>query len=150
MNVYKANWDASVDRANSKVGIGVIVRNWEGRVIATLRAPRKLIPDPKLAESVAALRAVQLCKHIGISKLILEGDALSVVKDLTSETLDWSSTGLILQEAKVELKSLSLGSVFYIPRQSNCLAHCLAKDALKLSEESISMEGIPPCIQHMF
>ncbi|XP_035542882.1 uncharacterized protein LOC109001229, partial [Juglans regia] len=132
-----------------KVGIGVVVRNWEGKIIATLRAPRSLFPDPKLAESVAALRAVLLCKNLGITRLILEGDAKSVVKDINSETEDWSSTGLIIQDIKEELKSLSFGSSHFIPRLSNCIAHCLAKDALKLSEESISMEGVPPCIHHL-
>ncbi|KAF5447865.1 hypothetical protein F2P56_033383 [Juglans regia] len=146
----EANWDASVDRLSSRVGVGVVVRNWEGRVIAILRAPRKLFPNAKLAESVAALRAVLFCKNLGITRLLLEGDTLSVVKDLNSETLDWRSTGLIIQDIKEELKSLSLESVHFISRLSNCIAHCLAKDALKLSEESISMEGVPPCIQHLF
>ncbi|KAF5468805.1 hypothetical protein F2P56_012925 [Juglans regia] len=104
LNVYKANWDASIDRASSRMGIGVVVTNWEGRVMATLRSSRKLVPDAKLAEAVAALRAVLFCKQLGISRLLLEGDALNVVNDLNREEVDWSAKGMIIQDIKSELK----------------------------------------------
>ncbi|KAF5458623.1 hypothetical protein F2P56_022640 [Juglans regia] len=149
LNIYKANWDASVDRVHSRMGVGVVIRNWEGRVTATLRSSRCIFPDAKLAEAMVALRAILLCKQIGISRVMLEGDALNVVKDINSEAKDWSSVGLIIQDIKAELQNLEYGSVDYISRNSNCMAHCLAKDALKLSQESITMEGIPLCIQHL-
>lgn len=62
LNVFKVNWDAAVDRVRCKVGIGVVVNNWEGQVFATLRSQRSLFPDVKLAEAVAALKPVFLCK----------------------------------------------------------------------------------------
>ncbi|XP_018813588.2 uncharacterized protein LOC108985665 [Juglans regia] len=149
LNVYKANWDASVDQVQSRMGVGVVIRNWEGSVTATLRSSRCIFLDAKLAEAMAALRAVLLCKQLGISRVLLEGDALNVVNDINSEAKDWSSVGLIIQDIKAELQNLEYGSIQFISRNSNCIAHCLAKDALKLSQESITMEGIPLCIQHM-
>ncbi|XP_041000308.1 uncharacterized protein LOC121246267 [Juglans microcarpa x Juglans regia] len=95
MNVYKANWDAFVDRVSCRMGVGVVVRNLEGCVIATSRS---LFPDTKLDEAVAALRAVLYCKQLGISRLLIEGDALNVVNDLNKETMDWSTAGLIIQD----------------------------------------------------
>ncbi|XP_035540266.1 uncharacterized protein LOC118344236 [Juglans regia] len=149
MNVYKANWDASVDRVSCRMGVGVVVRNWEGHVIATLRSSRSLFPDAKLAEAVATLRAVLFCKQLEISRLLIKIDALNVVNDLNKETMDWSTVDLIIQDIKSELKSLPYWSIPYISKKSNCIAHYLAKDALKLYEESISMEGVPLCIQHL-
>ncbi|KAF5471101.1 hypothetical protein F2P56_011568 [Juglans regia] len=133
LNVYKANWDASIDRVHSRMGVGVVIRNWEGRVTATLKSSRSIFPDAKLAEAMAALRAVLLCKQLGISRVLLEGDALNVVNDINLETKDWSSAGLIIQDIKAELQNLEYGSAQFISRNSNCIAHCLAKDALKLS-----------------
>ncbi|XP_041004083.1 uncharacterized protein LOC121249437 [Juglans microcarpa x Juglans regia] len=133
MNVYRANWDASVDRINSRMGVGMVVRNWEGLVTATLRSSRSLFPDAKLAEAMATLKVVLFCKQLRISRLLLEGDALNVVNDINKETMDWSSAGLIIQDIKTELQSLEYGSAQFISRNSNCIAHCLAKEALKLS-----------------
>ncbi|KAF5481630.1 hypothetical protein F2P56_002269, partial [Juglans regia] len=133
LKVYKANWDASVDRVHSRMGVGVVIRNWEGSVTATLSSSRCIFPDAKLAEAMAALRAVLFCKQIGISRVLLEGDALNVVNDINSEAKDWSSVGLIIQDIKTELQNLEYGSVHFISRNSNCIAHCLAKNALKLS-----------------
>ncbi|KAF5480830.1 hypothetical protein F2P56_001543 [Juglans regia] len=116
LNVYKANWDASVDRVHSRMGVGVVIRNWEGRVTATLRSSRSIFPDAKLAKAMAALRAVLLCKQLGISRVLLEGDALNVVNDINLETKDWSSAGMIIQDIKAELQNLEYGSAQFISR----------------------------------
>jgi hypothetical protein len=38
----KVNWNATVDKDNRKMGIGMIIRDYEGKVLATLSAPKKL------------------------------------------------------------------------------------------------------------
>ncbi|XP_035542511.1 uncharacterized protein LOC118344870 [Juglans regia] len=149
VNGFKANWDAAVDRSRCKIGIGVVVRNWEGKVIATMRSQRTLFPEAKLAEALAALKAVILCKHLQLQNLILEGDALNVVQDINAERRDWSTVGLMILDIKAELRGLKSWSFHHIPRSSNCMAHSLAKDAVKLSEKSITLEEAPPCIQHL-
>lgn len=47
--VYKVNWDSGVDKVHCKMGVGAIIRDWEGRVIACMRMCRPLYPDPYLA-----------------------------------------------------------------------------------------------------
>ncbi|KAF5442190.1 hypothetical protein F2P56_034877, partial [Juglans regia] len=64
INGFKANWDAAIDRSRSMIGIRVVVRNWEGKIIATMRSQRPLFSDIKLAETIAALKAVLLCKQL--------------------------------------------------------------------------------------
>lgn len=41
---YKINWDAVVDRVHCKVGIGIVVWDWEGKVLATMRKKQDLFP----------------------------------------------------------------------------------------------------------
>jgi hypothetical protein len=50
-----------VDKAEGKMGIGVIVRDHEGAVLATLQAPRLYIIDP----TMVALRAVVFARELG-------------------------------------------------------------------------------------
>ncbi|XP_042966548.1 uncharacterized protein LOC122300136 [Carya illinoinensis] len=84
-NFYKINWDAAVDHKKCRVGVGVIVRNWEGQVMGTMRTNNSLFPDPHLAEAYGALQAVSLGTELGLRKIILEGDALNVVKEINGE-----------------------------------------------------------------
>ncbi|KAF5476840.1 hypothetical protein F2P56_003534 [Juglans regia] len=145
--VFKANWNASVDRVNCRIGVGVIIRDWHGQVVATLRSQRDLFPDPTMAEAVGALNAVILCQQLHLSRIILEGDAKIVVDEVNSDSGKWTSVGMIIQDIRNKLGLMQQWSVKHVPRNLNNVAHLLAEDALKLSEESIVMEGILPCIQ---
>jgi hypothetical protein len=80
----KANWDAAVDKVRKKMGIGVILQDCNGEVLATLSAPKDFIIAPEIAEATAALRAAYFCQELGFSHIILEGDALQVVQALAN------------------------------------------------------------------
>ncbi|XP_042968948.1 uncharacterized protein LOC122301606 [Carya illinoinensis] len=82
----KVNWDASDDKASCKVGVGVVLRDWNSKVLATLRMEQDLFPDPHMAEAFAALQAVMLCKSLGHQDVVLEGDSLLVVEGLKSQS----------------------------------------------------------------
>jgi hypothetical protein len=32
--MYKVNWDATVDKKNGRIGLGIVVRDYEGVVLA--------------------------------------------------------------------------------------------------------------------
>ncbi|XP_042983278.1 uncharacterized protein LOC122312683 [Carya illinoinensis] len=97
---YKINWDAAIDHKNCRVGIGTIIRNWEGQVMGTMKMNRPLYPDPYLAESYAALQATLLGVNMGLRKIILEGDALKVVKEINGDNENWGQAGMIISEVK--------------------------------------------------
>ncbi|XP_042939454.1 uncharacterized protein LOC122274482 [Carya illinoinensis] len=79
---YKINWDATMDNQKCKVGISIVIRDWEGKVMATMRMNKFLSPDAHLAEAVAALHPILLGIELGLRDIILEGDALNVVKEI--------------------------------------------------------------------
>lgn len=51
----KLNWDAALDKISCKVGVGAVISDGEGRVLATLRMQNDLYPDPLTAKAFAAL-----------------------------------------------------------------------------------------------
>jgi hypothetical protein len=59
LGVIKVNWDAAVDGKQRRIGIGVIVRNHEGRATAMMSETMEYIHDPVTAEALAARRAVE-------------------------------------------------------------------------------------------
>ncbi|KAF5480971.1 hypothetical protein F2P56_001672 [Juglans regia] len=139
-NFYKLNWDAAIDNANCKVGIGVSIRDWLGLVTATLRSPCNSFHDPLWGEALAALRAVQFGIELSLKYVIFEGYSKQVVHGITGEAEDWSMVGLIYQDIKKLLGTYISWSVNHVPRQANTVAHCLAKRSLDLSEDSIHVE----------
>jgi ribonuclease HI len=125
------------------MGIGVILRDCNGEVLATLSAPKEYITAPDIAEATATLRAVYFCQELGFHQVILEGDALLVVQALNTGGTNWCRYGHLLDEAKGILNSFQSWSVQHVRRTNNEAAHCLAKKALSLCEEQVFIEDIP-------
>ncbi|XP_042964722.1 uncharacterized protein LOC122298944 [Carya illinoinensis] len=146
LNVFKVNWDAAVDKSKCKIGAGIVIRNWEGSVVASLRSPKDSFPDALLAESYGVLKAILFSQQLGLTHVIFEGDAQQVVLALNKPSQDEFPAGVFLSDAKLLLGSFVRWSVEHVSRDCNSVAHVLAKDALKLSEESIPLGEIPSCI----
>jgi hypothetical protein len=65
------------------MGVGVVVRDCGGQVVAAaLGTVIPFIIDPSTTEALGAWRVVSLCREIGYSKLVLEGDYSVVVSAL--------------------------------------------------------------------
>lgn len=118
------------------MGILVILRDWEGRVIATLRSTRELYPDALLGEATALLKTTILCIEMGLQQVIFEGDALTVVNAINGSEERWNSVRIIIRDVKKMLENVNHWPVRYVPRNVKNVAHTLAKSALGLSKES--------------
>jgi hypothetical protein len=94
-----------VDGKRRKISIGVIVRNHEGGVIAMMNETINFIQDPVTAEALAARRAVEFSRMLGVGELILEGDALQIVEALQSEDGGRSLYGIIIEDVLQLMRS---------------------------------------------
>ncbi|XP_042939447.1 uncharacterized protein LOC122274476 [Carya illinoinensis] len=96
----KVNWDAGLDKTNCKVGVRAVVRDWEGKILATLRMNHPLFLDPLPAKAYAAFQASLFLKSLGWQDVIMEGDSLQVVNCLKSLTDIDSYAGLLIKATK--------------------------------------------------
>ena len=145
---FKVNWDGVVNKIKGFVGMGVVVRDCQGMVVATLRKRKPLITDPFLAESYGALKAVQFARDLGLSKVVLEGDSLQAIQALQGDQEVWCSASMFLFEAKLGLINFARWEVSHVRRDGNVVAHILAKNALSISDCIITIEEYPSCISH--
>ncbi|XP_042956923.1 uncharacterized protein LOC122292545 [Carya illinoinensis] len=98
----KANWDASISAAMKKVGMGMVIWDEEGEIMAYLCTAVDCLQDPTIGEALALRRAMLLCEELGFLKVILEGDSQVIVKainrkeDLYTESMEmwWMRCGL--------------------------------------------------------
>ena len=78
--MYKTNYDEAVFEGSEEAGIGVIVRNDRGEVLAALSEKIPYLGSVVLVEVLAARRAIQFFMELGITQSIFEGDSKIVYK----------------------------------------------------------------------
>ncbi|KAF5444913.1 hypothetical protein F2P56_034005 [Juglans regia] len=151
LHPYKVNWDAGFDQSTHRMGVGIVIRDGVGDVIAFVCMPGYDVRDAVVAEANALWRAITLCEKIGIVDAILEGDALKVIKEVHDGEENCAWYGQVIEDIKLKLRFGQRWLLQYAPRESNVVAHRLAKFAMQCEEEKVWLEDCPdwikPCIQ---
>ena len=116
----------------ARVGMGAVVRNHEGRVLAMQCLTRPLISNPTTAKTIAAWQAMELGIHMGVANLELEGDAMEVVRALNAAGPPWGRDCSVLSDIKLHLRNFHTRQVSHVNRGANGVAHSLARMAMLL------------------
>lgn len=69
VNWVKVNCDTALDNAWGRFGLGVVVRDLDGRLLAAQSLSRSGMVEPVVAEGMASYYAVKLCKAMGHQKI---------------------------------------------------------------------------------
>lgn len=99
-----------------------------------------------IMKAFCLLKTVIFCKEVGFTNLILEGNALQVVKIPSKETEDWSVGGCNINDTSSLLETFVSWSVQHINRANNVATHLLAYNALNCLDPLLLLEEIPDCI----
>ncbi|XP_050245997.1 uncharacterized protein LOC126694011 [Quercus robur] len=83
-STYKLNFDAAVFLDSSASGVGVMIKNASGQVMATLSSRGLTVMDSEEAEVLACCRALEFAIEVGFSDLIVEGDNSNVMRSIVS------------------------------------------------------------------
>ena len=139
----KTNFDGVVFEDLDAAGIGVVVHNSCGEVMAALS---EIIPKPAYVaalETLAARRAVQFVQELDMKDSIFEGDSEVSISAIKSRCFQHPSCGHLIQDIMALLKSLQNYSFSHVHRQGNALAHALAKRARFSFPVLAWMESVP-------
>jgi ribonuclease HI len=148
-NYYKVNFDGALFKESNEGGIGVVIRDNAGMVIATLSQKIRGPHTVEMVEALAARRAIVFAKEVGIDDVEFEGDAVNVIRDLNSQVSIPTPYGLIIEDAKVILHDLQRSSLSHTCRSGNSVAHALARRAHNCNSPLIWMEEVPPDITNV-
>ncbi|KAK5803714.1 hypothetical protein PVK06_031363 [Gossypium arboreum] len=96
-------------------------------------------------EAVAAVKAIETTLDTGCFRIILEGDALVVMKGLASNDEDYFDIGPILLTAKALPQRYSMVQISYPGRDGNKATHDLAKFNLNVPTDLSWIDEYPPC-----
>jgi ribonuclease HI len=108
----------------------MVVRDAASLVVATAVRSVLYITDPTVAEAMGAWHAFSLCRALGLSKVVFEGDSSIVVAALNNENPTCSSYGHIVVDTRSLFQSFHAVEIRHVQRVANTAAHVLAKFAL--------------------
>ena len=109
------------------VGIGVVIRDSRGMVMASLSQNISLPHSVMSLEILAACRAFELSLELGLNKAILEGDSLIVMNALRDFSPSVASYGLLIHDAHLLVDLFTSISFQHAGRDGNYVAHNLAR-----------------------
>lgn len=140
----KLNFDAAIFKEVDATGMGAIIRNENGEVMASLSVKGPPVTYSEEAEILACRRTVEFAMDCGFLELVVEGDNQLVMDALRLEKSLLSRVGHIFQDVLCLLKGLRWSQVQFTRRSANTGAHALARHAKNVSHEVIWMEDSPP------
>ena len=80
--MWKTNFDGAMFLESDQAGIGVVVRNQAGQVMAALLERIQKPDSVEILEALAARRAVQFTLELGFKQSVFEGDSEVIIKAL--------------------------------------------------------------------
>jgi ribonuclease HI len=142
----KANWDVAINKAQGNVGVGVIIRDENGWIVAAMSRTRQGLLEPTTGEAFGAFQAARLITELGLQNIILEGDAKQIVDAINSNMSTWSQYGHLVEDTRRLVCSLSRWKCIFTHREANEAAHRLAKAAAMNISDMIWRDQTPHCI----
>ncbi|XP_028067455.1 uncharacterized protein LOC114270203 [Camellia sinensis] len=143
---FKINFDGVRFKELQTVGVGVIIRNLIGEVMAAMSKQLPFWIDADCAEAFAAAKAIELVKDLGFYDIILEGDSLDIVKALREDVKLLSEYGHLVSQVAAASQLLRCFQVCHVGRMGNMLAHGLARMARGLDHQLVWMEEVPQAL----
>ncbi|XP_024041999.1 uncharacterized protein LOC112099126 [Citrus clementina] len=146
-NWYKANVDAAIDNQRQRVGLGVVVRNDNGDIVAAAIKPSTFNGEVSFAEAEAIEWEMQVAGSAGITSVIFESDCQVAVDLANNRKGSKTEIFWVISEIKSRIKDFQEVKFQHTPRSGNVNAHTLAKIALKGSDSVVWLGNIPTQIR---
>uniref|UniRef100_A0A803PI84 RNase H type-1 domain-containing protein n=1 Tax=Cannabis sativa TaxID=3483 RepID=A0A803PI84_CANSA len=146
LDKLKMNVDAACDVSRNKIGVGIIIQNSSGQVVAANSKPLTGRYKPQEMEAKALILGIDCAALCNLSVNLLESDSLILVNSINSNSNAISSFGDLVLDIKNRLSYLSSVCVSHVKQDANQAAHGLAKDALELDDDCMWFEEIPSTI----
>ena len=147
---YKMNLDGAVFKAQKVVGIGVLIRDAQGRVVVALSQKLNAPLGALEVEAKAVEVALQFARDVGISNFIMEGDSLIVYNALCGHSFPPSLVATIISGAIGFCGLFHWVEFSHIHRQGNKPAHILAKHAKGIDDYVAWLEETPCFLMQHF
>ncbi|XP_050262616.1 uncharacterized protein LOC126707070 [Quercus robur] len=143
-SAFKLNFDPEIFSELNRIGVGVIIRNYKGEVMAAMSARGPAIHSSEEGELLACRKAVEFAIDAGFSRLVLEGDNVNVMQAISSQEANISLLGTVVEDIKHLIRGLQWVSISHTMRSGNKVAYVLAQHARTSIKDLYWIEDSPP------
>ena len=145
-DIYKVNYDGAIFEQQGKAGLGVVIQNSNGEVMASMSQLVQLPSTVAQVEAMAARKAIEFALEIGFDEIILEGDSEIIYIDLLNIGSSLALHGHLIQDVKALVPLFSSIYFSHVSQTGNQAAHSLARRAILSENLNVWMEEVPPDI----
>ena len=128
-------------REDNRIGLGVVVGDHQGQVLASLSENVPLPPSSDDVEALADARAINFAAELGFSSVIIEGDSEAIIKALKSNEESLATYGHMISAVRPAIDAFRNISFSHTRWQGNAIARNLVRH---VSGYLVWMEDIPP------
>ena len=142
--MFKINFDGAVFKTKNKSGVGVVIRDHRGLVIASLAQQFPQAFQVLEIEAIAAGRALKFGIEVGLNEAVLNGDCQLIMKAPEEGGNTIASVKPLIMDSLGLTSSFNKLLYSHSKRNGNKLAHNLAKHFIDVSNYAVWMEDVPP------
>ncbi|KAK8527528.1 hypothetical protein V6N12_054735 [Hibiscus sabdariffa] len=142
-SAIKFNFDSTFNSRSGSATTGVIGRNNRGLIVAACSFSHRNVADVFAAEAYACKHAVLFAKDLGFPRVIIEGDSLTIIKKINSDSADRSSIYPIVRDIKFLTWSFTSIYFCFVRREANNATHALARECRNYLDPRYWMEQAP-------
>ncbi|XP_030498069.2 uncharacterized protein LOC115713727 [Cannabis sativa] len=139
----KLNVDAALDANRNIIGVGAVVRNSDGHVLAAMAKPIVGNFASHIMEAQAMFHSLNWVIQLQLPISVVETNAFLVANALQYGSTAISSYHDILLDVTSLLSFFPQVNVVHAKRSANMVAHSLAKFALGVEETCFWLEDLP-------
>lgn len=137
----KVNVD--VHTFSTGVGVGVVIRDYSGAILVAAVKRTDAAWSAEVAEASAALYGAALAKRLGYDKVILECDAMNVVRTIDKGEEGAAPIFLFYEDIRKVISHFSFFKCIHVRRGGNTAAHLVARWEVEFGSERICMGCFP-------
>ncbi|KAL6499437.1 hypothetical protein OROHE_026100 [Orobanche hederae] len=145
--VYRVDVNALYDENSLSFGVGVVVRDWNGKVRIAMSNKTKRRANVMIAEMMAVVEGIIVSLKHGFEVISIFTDSLLAARimavDEEIDDLVPDDVGKIIREAKGK----NLVGVYHMYRSANKVAHTLAGRSTDYENEMVWCDCIPPWLR---
>ena len=97
-SIFKLNFDATIFSKLNNFGVGAIICNEKGEMVASMLAKGPPMGDSEEAETLVCRKTLEFAIDVGFSKLVIEGDNAYAMKSISSTGINLPRLGHIIHD----------------------------------------------------
>ncbi|KAK8619670.1 hypothetical protein V6N13_135952 [Hibiscus sabdariffa] len=156
LGIIKFNFDTAFIIATKEAFSGVIARNSPGLIMVASVLHHSVDIDAFIVEAKACEAAVNFAIELGFRSIHVEGDSLSVIKKLSSSSIDKSIISPVIFDIKSKLVFFEKITFSHVGRvrvptghRGNEVAHLLAQAHRRFQLLQYWIEDAPPEVEQV-